>query len=86
MNVQIERVALNLNQAIVEFWKKNLNQRFTANDLRRHVNHYNYGTAPASADRVMRYLKKSGKINYTLVNRAKSLYIALPLEYEEGKA
>ena len=41
MNVQIERVALNLNQAIVEFWKKNLNQRFTANDLRRHVNHYN---------------------------------------------
>ena len=42
--------------------------------------HYNYGTAPASADRVMRNLKKAGKINYEVVNRAKSLYVALPLE------
>jgi len=81
-----KRVALNLSQSIVCFWRTKMawpeseQRRFTANELRQYVNHYNYGTAPASADRVMRNLKKAGKINYEVVNRAKSLYVALPLE------
>lgn len=82
-NSNLQRVGLNLNQAIEAFWRKKLseaNARFTANELRQYVNHHNFGTAPGSADRVMRDLKKKKKINYALVNRAKSLYEALPLE------
>jgi 1,6-anhydro-N-acetylmuramate kinase len=88
MNEQLERVGLNLNQAIVRFWEIKLKEgtdypsgaRFTATELRQYVQHHNFGTAPSSADRVMRNLRKQGKINYALVNRAKSLYQAIPLE------
>jgi hypothetical protein len=85
--------ALNLTQTIVEFWTLRMNgltangaaitaenpRRFTANELRHAVNARNFGTAPASADRVMRSLRKAGKINYVLVNRAQSLYEAIPV-------
>lgn len=84
MPEQLARVALNLNETIVEFFKlrlSGLENRFTANDLRHYVNAKNFGTAPASADRVMRNLKKEGKINYVVVNRSKSLYQAIPVEF-----
>lgn len=76
--------ALNLNQTIIEFFVLTLAKnppRFTANDLRHYVNAKNFGTAPASADRVMRLLKKKGVINYAVVNRGRSLYQAVPLEF-----
>lgn len=85
---ELERVGLNLNQVIVSFWKNKVSlsnntdgqgPRFTSTELRQFVQHHNFGTAPASADRVMRNLKKAGKINYEVVNRSKSLYVALPL-------
>jgi hypothetical protein len=85
--------ALNLTQTIIEFYELRLKgldvhgkpipgenpTRFTANDLRQYVNAKNFGTAPASADRVMRNLRKAEKINYVLTNRAQSLYTAIPL-------
>jgi ribosomal protein S25 len=79
----MERVPLNLNQAIIQFWNERVvavNSRFTSTELRQYVQHYNYGTAPSSADRVLRKLREEGKINYILVNRSLSLYQALPLE------
>jgi hypothetical protein len=96
MNSELERVGLNLNQAVIAFWKMRIHglngnggailtdnpSRFTANELRQHVQHYHFGTAPASADRVMRQLRAKGKINYALTNRAQSLYTALPLYAE----
>ena len=77
------RIPLNLNQAIVQFWSERVaseNPRFTSTELRQYVQHWNYGTAPSSADRVLRKLREQGKVNYALVNRAMSLYQALPLE------
>lgn len=97
---ELERVGLNLSQVIVSFWRLRLRgldgsgkpiatpaypDRFTANELRQFVQHHNFGTAPASADRVMRNLKKAEKINYEVVNRSKSLYVALPLASETIK-
>lgn len=82
VNPELERVGLNLNQVIVHFWQIRMSspgRRFTANELRQYVQHHNFGTAPASADRVMRNLRKQGKINYAVVNRSKSLYQAIPL-------
>ena len=85
-NPELKRVALNLSQAIVCFWRTKMawpeseQRRFTANELRQYVNHYNYGTAPASANRVLRMLRTKGLVNYAVINRGKSLYLALPLE------
>ena len=81
-NPNLKRVALNLSQAIVVFWMSRegtLNKEFTATELRQYVQRHSFGTAPSSADRVMRQLRQQKKINYILVNRAKSLYWALPL-------
>jgi|ERR1700674_2388466 len=80
---ELTRVALNLNQIVMDFWERKVTSpepRFTAIDLRVAANKYNYGTAPASADRILRMLKKAGKVNYAVINRTKSLYLALPLE------
>ena len=87
-NEQLQRVALNLNEAIIEFFFERLGMsrtpgfepRFTATELRQYVQRRNFGTAPSSADRVMRNLRKAGRINYVVVNRAKSLYQAIPVE------
>lgn len=83
MDEQLKRVSLNLSEAIIEFWTNRVSSatpRFTANELRYFVNNKHFGTAPASADRVMRSLRSAGKVNYVLTNRAKSLYTAIPLE------
>lgn len=82
-NQDIKRVGLNLNQVIVEFWKQKLNSvsaRFTATELRQYVQKHNFGTAPASADRILRNLRAAKKVNYAVVNRSKSLYEMIPLE------
>lgn len=80
MSDDLTRVALNIGQAIVQFWKLRIGTVFTATELRQYVQKSYFGTAPASADRVMRNLRKQGKINYELVDRSKSLYRALPLQ------
>ena len=85
-NEQLQRVGLNLNQAIIAFWKQKLysmqdtNLRFTATELRQYVQRHNFGTAPSSAARVMRNLRQDGQINYVVVNRARSLYQVIPVE------
>jgi hypothetical protein len=92
MKDQLQRVALNLSETIIEFWRLRLaaaqatgmESRFTSLELRHYVNAKNFGTAPSSADRIMRSLRSQGKINYVLTNRAKSLYTAVPLVVKVG--
>lgn len=35
--------------------------------------------APGSTDRILRKLRQAGKVNYTVVNRATSYYVARPV-------
>jgi hypothetical protein len=54
-------------------------QCFTATDLRQYVQLRVGGyVAPSSPDRILRNLRKKGKVNYTLINRSRSLYRAVP--------
>lgn len=67
---QLARVTGNIGQAIVAFFNRmHIGQEFRAADLHNAV-----GGAPASADRVMRELRRMGQINYEVVNRSQSLY------------
>lgn len=73
------RVRARIGLRIVEFWRERLrgDPMFTADDLRAHVASI-AESAPASADRILRDLRQRGVLNYEVVNRAHSLYRALP--------
>tara|TARA_R110000751_G_scaffold67817_4_gene138216 strand:- start:1004 stop:1321 length:318 start_codon:yes stop_codon:yes gene_type:complete len=46
---------------------------FRADDLRRAV-HAELGCAPGSSDRILRTLRQSGELSYSVVSRSRSLY------------
>ncbi len=82
---QLNRVAATTSEAILEFIKGRLADpetkgAFTADQLRFYVNNNVVGgVSPSSADRVLRMLRQKGALDYVVLNRAKSLYRAVPL-------
>jgi hypothetical protein len=76
---EIDRVRSKIASAIIAFC--NCNHMFHADDLRRFVGLViDSKSAPASADRILRDLRKKGLVNYRVVNRHQSLYEVLPLD------
>lgn len=67
-------VSARIADAILEFCVPRVNAEWHADDLRRHVAQRTGVVAPASADRVLRDLRKKGAVDYEVVNRAGSLY------------
>ena len=69
--------------AILAFYGQRMDSEdrtFTADQLRFYVNNNVIGkVSPSSADRVLRMLRQQGQIDYTVLNRGKSLYRAEPL-------
>lgn len=60
---------------ILDYCSRRMGGTFRADDLRRYVDaSVDGGCAPASADRVLRDLRQKGAVNYTVLNRAQSLY------------
>ena len=79
MNEQhITRVSASIAPYVCHFFDERINQEFHGIDLHNFVSERTM-IAPGSADRIMRMLKASGKVNYEVVNRAKSKYRALPV-------
>ena len=72
----LARVSARIGGAIIEFFSLNVGQFFFADDLRRFVTKRCGTTAPGSADRVMRSLRQKHKVNYDLIDRSRSLYLA----------
>ena len=68
--------------AVVAFWEQRVSSAdptFTATALRFFVQNNSMGKAsPSSADRVLRMLRQSGKLDYLVLNRGLSLYKAVP--------
>ncbi len=71
---QLARVLGRTAGVIVEFFDTlAVGQEFHADDLRKYVAD-RVPVAPGSPDRVMRELRRTGEVSYTVVNRSKSLY------------
>ena len=81
-NNQSKRIAT----AVIEFVNDHQWSEFTASDLRRFVLGRVDGSAPGSADRIMRQLRKDGIINYELISRPKSLYRGLAIAVTPAEA
>lgn len=56
------------------FYRLNGAPDFTADDLRRYVAIAVPGIAPDSPSRILRELRKQGRVDYEVVSRAQSLY------------
>ncbi len=83
-NNQSKRIAT----VVTAFVNDHIGREFTAKELRFHVVGRVDKAAPASADRIMRQLRKEGKLNYKLVSRVQSLYKGLAVDnynVETGK-
>jgi hypothetical protein len=68
----LERVSSRIASAVVEFCRTH--RRFHADELRQAVIAATGIAAPASADRILRDLRRRGVIDYVVVNRRESLY------------
>ena len=75
----LQRVGQKIGAAIMAFYEADPDAAFHADDLRDSVRDQCGKVAPASSDRVLRDLRKKGKINYEVTNRRKSLYQFLPV-------
>ena len=76
----IDRVRGRIGVTVREFVEHALASKdplFHADDLRRVVIAVHGWSAPASADRILRDLRRKGLLNYKVVNRRGSLYQAL---------
>ncbi len=75
---ELARVTSVLAKRILEFfaWRSRGASEFHASELHDWVEKSIPNTAPASADRVMRDLRKAGLVRYVVVNRRQSLYRA----------
>ena len=72
---ELERVTSAISRAILAFCRVRLatDPLFHADDLRAFVLRA-HPTAPASADRILRALRRAGLVSYHVVNRRQSLY------------
>jgi len=72
--MQLFRVSDRISGLVIEFFQSvAIGGTFHAEELRAFVDAH-CKSAPGSADRVMRSLRKKGVINYTVINRTYSLY------------
>jgi hypothetical protein len=75
---ELERVSHRIEGAVHEFCRERLARAedlFHMEDLLRYVNDVpEIKVAPASPDRVLRAMRAKGVVNYTVVERSKSLY------------
>lgn len=87
---QLKRVTSRIGRAVLMFFHDHgVGDEFHAHELHAYVSEI-HGVAPASADRVMRQMRRDGELNYRVLNRAQSRYricavpvpeqAALPLE------
>jgi len=70
----LERVSGRIGAAILSFCRGRVGKTFHADELRLAVESSCGHTAPGSADRILRALRAQHRIDYAVLNRAKSLY------------
>src|SRR4030095_3103600 len=68
----LERVSSRIARAIVQFCREH--KEFHADELRAAVIQATGSTAPGSADRILRDLRKRGIVDYVVVSRRESFY------------
>lgn len=71
---QLDRVRGKIGPGIEAFFRDHRGQEFYAADVLAYLAARDIPCAPASADRVMRDLRASGKIMYVVVDKSRSLY------------
>jgi hypothetical protein len=74
----LSRVRERIGDAILDFCQSREGP-WHMDDLRRHVVRHVGVIAPASPDRILRALRRDGKLNYVVLSRKGSLYESVPV-------
>ena len=67
-------VSARIKGAILEFCAERIGQEWHADDLRKYVTDKVGAVAPASADRILRFLRAKKAVIYVCASRSASLY------------
>lgn len=70
----LQRVTDNIGDVVYEFCRRHVGWHFHATELRGFVQTRCTGIAPESPGRILRELRKQGRVQYELVSRRGSLY------------
>lgn len=74
----ISRVRAKIGYVILTFFKHHKGLEFHADELRQFViQSVPFSVAPGSPDRIMRDLRQDGLIDYRVIDRRNSLYLAI---------
>jgi len=68
------RVYSRIAPLILAFHHENAGRRFHSKELQQYVLSGAPEVAPSSADRILRYLRQEGKLDYVVLSRTQSLY------------
>lgn len=80
----LERVISAIGITVLKFCRdRGVNGTFHARDLHEHVGD---GVAPASADRILRHLRRLGWVDYEIINRRASFYRVTSVAQQEKVA
>ena len=72
---QLERVTTGIGYLVLAFCRDRVGQEFHMGALLAYVNRNAGGyVAPGSPDRILRALRKGGRVDYEVVSRSESLY------------
>jgi hypothetical protein len=70
----LQRVSDNISDVVLRFCKARIGRHFHAEALVQHVMAFTPKCAPDSPSRILRELRRQGRVDYVVVNRAASLY------------
>jgi hypothetical protein len=70
----LQRIYGRVGQAILAFFAEHASQRFHLIELLRYIRQVVREVAPDSPGRIMRLLRRHGRIDYAVVSRSESLY------------
>ena len=71
---ELRRVRRNLSDLVLQFCSERESTSFVGEDLENYVRSFGIRIAPGSALRILRLLKKAGRVDYEVVNRSTSRY------------
>ena len=74
MDANLNRVANTIGDIVYSFCKERVGKEFFMGDLRDFVENHYEAFAPASPDRILRWLREENKVSYTVISRSRSLY------------
>lgn len=72
---ELQRVTGKIEAVVIDFCSRNVGNVFNIKELEDFVRHRQNKTSPGSGARILRKLRKEGRVQYNVVNRRQATYL-----------